>query len=384
MTEPQRPVKSKPVMYSSQPLCTIEENTLPDSRFLVPEARKFPYRDANGRVNLPLCQRSLREAEYLAEDDPIRSKIVSWERHARRSVGSRPADERMTLDDLLEEEEEREAKLEALPLSCRKPTRAAAATPRKASGKVPRETIVVLEPAQALEDGGHSESEEEEEVEGGRLAASTVTMQRRLFRAPRPGDEPSPDTFYLRKIAESRRGRRLASRSPSDGEDGDVFEVERILKEDEDGKRFLIRWEGYGPDSDTWEPEENVAPALVAAFRAAAMLHASNAGDDFMHGRKRMLWCSKCKEHRSADSFSANQRRASPACRACLNHHYGIGAALASPSWGAAESRLLKRPHDDCRVDTGRAAKRSVARSLSSRQAELETANCRRFGLSLS
>jgi penicillin amidase len=40
-----------------------------------------------------------------------------------------------------------------------------------------------------------------------------------------------------------------------------------ILREEEG--RFLIRWEGYGPEDDTWEPEANVSPALVLAFRQA-------------------------------------------------------------------------------------------------------------------
>lgn len=376
MTDPRKPVKSRrQVEYSSQPLGTINENALSDSRFLVPEARKFPYRDVMGRVNLPLCQRSLREADDLPADDAVRAKLVSWERHARHAIGSRPTDERMTLDELVEEAIEREAENEALPISRRKPRRAAAASPRQASDPAPRETIVVLRP---------DDKSAEQEEEGGRLVPGTVTMKRRLFRAPRPGDEPSPDTFYLRRIAESRRGRGLASCTPSDeDEDEDVYEVEAILKEDKDkdGTRFLIRWEGFGPESDTWEPEENVAPALVASFRRALTLRAANIGDDFMHGRKRMLWCGKCEEHRSADCFSANQRRAAPACRACLNHHYRIGAALAVSE--VAGQLSLKRSRDE-RWEMGLASKRSVARSLSARQADLEVSNCRRFGLSLS
>ncbi|KAK4791302.1 hypothetical protein SAY86_031715 [Trapa natans] len=47
-----------------------------------------------------------------------------------------------------------------------------------------------------------------------------------------------------------------------DGDKGEVFEVERILaicygnfgKSKESGLHFKVRWKGYGPDEDTWEP----------------------------------------------------------------------------------------------------------------------------------
>lgn len=44
-------------------------------------------------------------------------------------------------------------------------------------------------------------------------------------------------------------------------ESTDLYEVERITDEwqDLDGKRhYLVQWKGYGRDSDTWEPEENL------------------------------------------------------------------------------------------------------------------------------
>ena len=40
------------------------------------------------------------------------------------------------------------------------------------------------------------------------------------------------------------------------------------MKKDGEGWKFKISWVGFGSDDDTWEPEENLEPETVAAFRA--------------------------------------------------------------------------------------------------------------------
>lgn len=42
-------------------------------------------------------------------------------------------------------------------------------------------------------------------------------------------------------------------------DDGDTYVVEQILsemQEDNGNRLYLVRWEGYGSDGDTWEPED--------------------------------------------------------------------------------------------------------------------------------
>ena len=56
------------------------------------------------------------------------------------------------------------------------------------------------------------------------------------------------------------------------GTDGPVYEAELLLAEQavESGRRFLVRWAGFGPEHDTWEEESHILDtALVRAFDAA-------------------------------------------------------------------------------------------------------------------
>lgn len=203
----------------------------------------------------------------------------------------------------------------------------------------------------------------------------------------------------------------------------DVYEVEALLEEDEsgEGKGFLIRWAGFTPDHDSWEPESHIAPELVAAYRRERNLARSNRGDDYMLGRTRMLWCSPCAAHHPADNFSSNQRRVHACGRACLSHHYKVqaaphvslltGASHETPSRTKVAATLRKQKKrsrdDDDDSDAlesdednddneeveppsrraapwapSKAQRFSPARALSHRQAALEVSNSRLFGFS--
>jgi len=408
--------------YTDVPACEVNIDALSATRFVDMADRKYPYRDVLGRVNLNLVNASLAEAEVDGASTATIERLAAWQRHAVRALARRPKDEQMTIAQLAE------------------------------SGFGLRGSP-----------GGAGKGIEKESgaMEAGEVP-KTVAM-RRLFCAPVPADEPafdldsedgeeddederssspSADRLYRCQLAEEsagRRGRREAPRkraratrghpapdsSASASDDShqsaadDEYEVEAILEEDENGGRgFLIRWAGYGPEHDTWEPEWHLAPSLVESYRTQRALVRSHQHDDYMLGRKRMLWCATCAVHFSADSFSAQQRRVPADRRACLVHHYrtevpmlavsattgvpvvaGRGGAAAPPvspprhRGGAAAtparpSSGTKRPRAD---DAGRSpmrappappvkAARPVARSLNNRQAAMEMRACRLFG----
>ena len=66
----------------------------------------------------------------------------------------------------------------------------------------------------------------------------------------------------------------------SDGssDEGEVFEVEAVLErgQDDDGVvQYLVRWKGFGPDDDTWEPEEGLKESAGKALPFASNLFES-------------------------------------------------------------------------------------------------------------
>ena len=62
-----------------------------------------------------------------------------------------------------------------------------------------------------------------------------------------------------------------------------TYFVQAILatrRDDAGEEEFLIRWIGYGPDGDTWEPGRNLQPGLIAVFKALPALEPNLPADD--------------------------------------------------------------------------------------------------------
>ena len=56
-----------------------------------------------------------------------------------------------------------------------------------------------------------------------------------------------------------------------DVQDGEVYSMEKILDKriTKKGKKveYLIKWDGYGPEDNTWEPECNIyCPVMLRTF----------------------------------------------------------------------------------------------------------------------
>ena len=69
--------------------------------------------------------------------------------------------------------------------------------------------------------------------------------------------------------------RRVDKDEPDDEvDDTPQYGVERLLnhrlkKGCKNKLEFLVRWEGYGPESDTWEPRVNIEGSLIQEYTNA-------------------------------------------------------------------------------------------------------------------
>jgi len=217
------------------------------------------------------------------------------------------------------------------------------------------------------DDDDRSAESEDQDQEGGASSSSSSS---------------SSSTSSSSSSSSSGASRAPAGSSSQDGGD-DVYEVDAILDEDDDGGRgLLIRWAGYGPEHDSWEPECHVAPQLVSEFREGRRLARSHQGADYKQGSRKLLWCARCRAHQPSDSFSANMRRAEPLRRQCLIHHYG--------AWGGASTRTPDRKRARDGEDASSSVRpsprapvkkaRPVVRAMTHRQASQLVARSRLFG----
>ena len=426
--------------YSSAPAICVHIDSLSATRFILPSTRQYPYRDALGRINLNLVNASLAEAEAEGAPAAARDKLAAWQRHASRALKNIPEDEKQTLDEIAASSEDGE---DAQSSSGRETTSEEEKEPPKTTHATRR-----LFRLPNTNDEPHFDFDDEAAPEADRLylgqltegqnfkrsrnasprKKSTPNKRKRhatrnslplpllparrvalpLLRSPFPGANDDEEERSSSENDEDDDDEEEEEDSSTSDSERDVYEVEAILDEDESGsKGFLVRWAGYGPEHDQWEPEWNIAPHLVESFRKERKMVRRHQCDDYTVGRKRLLWCSSCNVHFNSDSFSANQRKREPSKRVCLVHHYKTeapklpkssttGAPVAASHAVAASchstpasskskrQRAAYEPGSATREPPKLQAKqqqaRPVARTLSHRQAAMEVRVSRLFG----
>ena len=98
---------------------------------------------------------------------------------------------------------------------------------------------------------------------------------------------------------------------PHSGDGASLEEVEKIVETrrseiDGDKNEFKIRWKGYGPGDDTWEPEEALlCPDLVEAFwEERRVYHDPGLGGDYRDRKDAADYASDDSEPEVADHFA--------------------------------------------------------------------------------
>ena len=303
------------IKYDYSPAATVDLGALTRSRFLLQRQRLLPYRDVLGRVNLNLVQASLdalRSGRVTAGDKTpeITARLVSWEKHAQKNLAEGPEDERMTLDEM-------RAALVPSPSAPEPPPSVGAKRPAAASTAAakPRRRRLVLGRASPVETRAGALNKRRALLDELSGSATPSAEEAEEEAAEEEGAADTDDDYEGSGVSGDSSGSSappiLGLRDFEHGvaSDDDVYEVQEVLDEDAAAGKFLIRWAGYGPEDDTWEPEDNVSVDLVAAFRRARDLAARHVGDDYRDGGGRRLWCARCKKHQPGDNFSAQQAR---------------------------------------------------------------------------
>ncbi|XP_017056083.1 chromodomain-helicase-DNA-binding protein 1 isoform X2 [Drosophila ficusphila] len=100
----------------------------------------------------------------------------------------------------------------------------------------------------------------------------TLDKSRRKQKKDLENEKPEAQSkATTSKVVKKAQAKGRSKNSTGNAEDPDQeWEVDRILDfvDDEDGARYKIRWKGFGPKADSWEPAANMScDAKVAAFK---------------------------------------------------------------------------------------------------------------------
>ena len=291
--------------------------------------RRLPYRDEEGTVNIHLLQRSINEiASGAACDAHMHAKAVAWLKHGHstllkssRAVSGSTKDSKLQRDDADDDDDEHLTLDELLRAEL-------------SSGCTATRPQVLPETVTQLD--RRVSRKRLRAFSGQALFASAEPdgTEQRESASEQSASERSDETDE--EAAQSQQSMSDAETGPlgvldSAAESGDdVYEVKQVLGESQGHLR--LRWAGFGPEHDSWEPEANVSRALLRGFRAAKRARREHEGRDYGGAaghRPTQLWCTACRAHVHIDSFSAKERRAESGERTCLEH----AVARARANW---------------------------------------------------
>jgi transposase InsO family protein len=88
------------------------------------------------------------------------------------------------------------------------------------------------------------------------------------YRLKLPDNMRIHPVFHISLLEPAPKNARQTKTQLSDENQDDVYEVEKILdQQDIDGKTYyLIKWSGYNTSENTWEPETNLSPETLEAY----------------------------------------------------------------------------------------------------------------------
>ncbi|KAJ9515257.1 hypothetical protein QJQ45_002387 [Haematococcus lacustris] len=98
----------------------------------------------------------------------------------------------------------------------------------------------------------------------------TAKINEVAYRVKLPDGFKIHDVFHVSKLKLHRDGPgMILPPPPLDLGDGQWFLVERILKHRTVKGRveYLVRWAGYGPEHDLWEPAKNISKDLIKEYK---------------------------------------------------------------------------------------------------------------------
>ena len=85
------------------------------------------------------------------------------------------------------------------------------------------------------------------------------------YRLQLPSDARVHPVFHISMLEPADPDTPLQTTFHFQPQEDDVYTVEKVLRKE--GQRYLIKWENYGDEHNTWEPAKHLAPNLLEDWR---------------------------------------------------------------------------------------------------------------------